>query len=141
MVETNYDSHSHQTKRWSPSQTDVILVNVLVGEIRILHCQENGYCRVVVLRASSELSQSADSQSVRSRIWSELLQSTGDRRSERVYVLSEMHCRQTEDEDEVIQNQYDSFHLSEFHSWYFFFRSLLLLDLLDLVLSDLSLRG
>ena len=54
------------------------LVNVLLGEVLILHCHEKGDCPAVALRASSELSQSADCQSVRSLVWSELLQSAGD---------------------------------------------------------------
>ena len=44
------------------------LVNVLVGEVLILHCREAGDCHAVALRAASELSQSADCQSVRSRV-------------------------------------------------------------------------
>ena len=62
-------------------------VNVLVGEALILHCRDNGDCHAVALRASSELSQSADCQSVRSRVWSELLQSAGDCQSERSRVF------------------------------------------------------
>ena len=46
------------------------LVDVLVGEVLILYCHETGDCHA--LRASSELSQSANCQSVRSRVWSEL---------------------------------------------------------------------
>ena len=45
------------------------LVNVLVGDVLILHCYETDDCHAVALRASSELSQSADYQSVRSRVW------------------------------------------------------------------------
>ena len=59
------------------------LVNVLVGGVLILHCHENGDCRAAALRASSELSQSADCQSLRSRVLSEILQSAGDCQSER----------------------------------------------------------
>ena len=44
------------------------LVNVLVDEVLILYCRETGDCHAVALRASSELSQSADCQSVRSRV-------------------------------------------------------------------------
>ena len=62
-------------------------VNVLVGEVLILHCHENGDCHAAALRASSELSQSADCHSVRSRVWSELLQSAGDCQSERSRVF------------------------------------------------------
>ena len=46
-----------------------------------------GDCHAVALRASSELSQSADCQSVRSRVWSELLQLAGDYQSERSRVV------------------------------------------------------
>ena len=102
MVENGLYSHQNKTtkdkwQKWRkdgrPSQTDVIfvvmdaLVNVLVGEVLILHCHENGDCHAVALRASSELSQSADCQSVRSRDWSELLQSAGDYISERSRVV------------------------------------------------------
>ena len=64
-----------------------VLVTVLVGEVLSLHCHENGDCHAVALCASSELSQSADCQSVRSRVWSELLQSVGDYQSERSRVV------------------------------------------------------
>ena len=86
-------SDRNDEKYGRPSQTDVIfvvmdaLVNVLVGEVLILHCHENGDCHAVALRASSELSQSADCQLVRSRVWSELLQSAGDYQSERSRVV------------------------------------------------------
>ena len=63
------------------------LVNVVVVEVLILHCRENGDCHAVALRASSELSQSADCQSVRSRVWSELLQLARDCQSERSRVF------------------------------------------------------
>ena len=81
-LKTVYESRSHQdkttkgqvaemTKRCRPSQTDVMdaLVNVLKGEVLILHCHENGDCHAVALRASSELSQSADCQSERSHVF------------------------------------------------------------------------
>ena len=45
------------------------LVYVLVGEILMLHCHKNGACHAVALRASSEVSQSADCQSERSRVF------------------------------------------------------------------------
>ena len=45
------------------------LVKVLVDEVLILHCHENGACHAVALSASSELSQSADCQSERSRVF------------------------------------------------------------------------
>ena len=49
-------------------------------------------------------------------------------------VSSELHSRQEEDEDEVVQDQDDCFHLIVF------FQSILLLGLLDLVLDGLQLR-
>ena len=57
-----------------PSHTDVIfvvmdaLVNVLVDELFTFYCHETGDCNAVATRASSELSQSAECQSVRSHI-------------------------------------------------------------------------
>ena len=77
------------------------LVNVFVGEVLILQCHENGDCHAVALRASSELSQSADYQSVRSRVWSELLQSAGGCQSERSRVFpSELHRYSCEPSDD-----------------------------------------
>ena len=58
-------TRQHRTGgRNDESQTEVIFVvmdafvNVLVGWILIIHCHENIDCHAVVLRASSELSQS-----------------------------------------------------------------------------------
>ena len=48
------------------------LVDALAGEVLILYCHATGDCHAVALRASSELSQSANCQSVRSRVRSEL---------------------------------------------------------------------
>ena len=56
-------------------------------QLLFLHFHENDDCHAVALRASFELSQSADCPSVRSRGWSELLQSAGDCQSERSRVL------------------------------------------------------
>ena len=67
-----------------------------------------------------ELYQSADCQLLRSCVWSEL------------------HSRQADDDDEVVQVQDGRFRLVEFQSSFLFF-SLLLFGCLDLVLSDLQL--
>ena len=66
------------TKRWWPVPTRRCfrrrnaLVNVLVDEVLMLHCHENGDC-----------------------------QEPDDRHPERSRVWSELHCCQDEDEDEV----------------------------------------
>ena len=57
-----------------PSHTDVIfvvmdaLVNVLVDEVLTFYCHETGDCNAVAPRTSSELSQSAECQSVRPHV-------------------------------------------------------------------------
>ena len=89
------------TKNGRPWQTRFFrrhgcLVHVLVGEELILHCHETGDCCAAVLRASFELSQSADCQSLRSRVWYELLQSAGGCQSERsrVFFRTTLVCLQ-----------------------------------------------
>ena len=67
-------------------------------------CHESDDRNAVSSRACSELSQSADCLSVRS------------------HVSSELHVRQAEDEDEVVQVQDDCCHLVGSHSSSLFFR-------------------
>ena len=57
------------------------LENVFVGEVLILHCHENGDCQ-----------EPDDRHSERSRVGSELLQSTNDFQSEHSRVSFELHC-------------------------------------------------
>ena len=64
------------------------LVNVLVDEVLILHCHENGHCQEPDERTPE-----------RSRVWSELLQLAGDCQSERSRVWSELRSGQAQDED------------------------------------------
>ena len=61
-------------------------VHVLVGEVLILHCHQNGDCQ-----------EPDDRHSDRSRGGSELLQSADGCQSERSCVSSELHCCQEED--------------------------------------------
>ena len=90
------DKWQKRRKDGGPSQPDVIfvvrnaLVNVLVDEVLILHCHENGDCQEPAVRHLE-----------RSRVWSELLQPAESCQSERSRVWSELHCCQDEDEDEV----------------------------------------
>ena len=88
------DKWQKRQKDGSPSKPDVVfvvmnaLVNVLADEV--LHCHENGDCQ-----------EPDDLHPERSRVWSELLQSSDGCQSERSHVWSELHCCQDEDEDEV----------------------------------------
>ena len=66
------------------------LVNVLVDEVLIPHCHENGDCQ-----------EPDDRHPERSRVWSGLLQSADGCQSERSRVWSEFQCCQDEDEDEA----------------------------------------
>ena len=100
---------TEMVKRCTPSHTDVIFV-VMDALVRICQCHEKcDYHKsddldAVSSRAWSELSLSAECQSVRSR------------------VSSDRHSRQAEDEDEVVQVQDDCCHLVKSHSSCLFFR-------------------
>ena len=65
------------------------LVNVLQGEVLILHCHENGDCHAVSLRASSELYQSADSNALlKNEAVKEELTDTNTKAIERIKIGS-----------------------------------------------------
>ena len=149
-LKTVYESRWHQNKttkdKWQKwrkdgrlSQKDVIfvvmdaLVKVLVGEVLLLHCHENGDCHAVALRAS-ELSRYA--RTVGLSYSNRLVIATQNAHASRlssILARKKMWMKQSQSSWLLPSTRVPLL--------VFMVRSLLLLGFLDLVLSGLQLRG